>query len=474
MIETITFLPAMDLTKIKYMPDRYYIRLDGFDMENLNKFAQDATFSLQQAIYIHEYYHYLTNITTFFGAREFNVAFQDKVRLITRLTKKAGLDAFPIRTNTLECCKADIDYWESIDELIELDDIDSDFVQKCYDSCNKRIDILRYHKRRIPMSIQVGDATVRGVHLYYTFDVRGVKNAQSFSLSDGVIDEFLNASIDEFLFQHDLANNCDVLKNQPHFPYRTFDDLIRYFKVSDDLEAKYKIMIAYFALHSFNPIDCLVNTLLAIKKKGLDFFEQNPEQFLINLLKGNELSLYADLMKYEKSYVDECLQAGRKNLADTMTLIYEKQYKSYGLLNKDFFYFIRPFLVSNIDSEKGRQDFLNLFEDIRTALGEPLLVQDRQMYGADTDSYKNHLAFQIASYEIMDSLVVNKIAKRIPKRKAKYSYPVETDDCDKIGNLPEITPNNPLTETWHVALNDLGLYGLYIDYQKQHQCEECV
>lgn len=459
----------MDLTKIKYIPDRYYIRLDGFDMGNLNVFANDATFSLQQAIYIHEYYHYLTNVTTFFGAREFNVAFQDKVRLITRLTKKAGLDAFPINTNTLASCKSDIEYWKSIDELIELDDIDYNFMQKCHDNGSNRIDIIRYHKRHIPMAVQVGSETIRGAHLYYSFDVRGVKNAQSFRLSDGAIDEFLNASIDEFLFQHDLADNCDVLRSQPYFPYRAFDDIIRYFKVSDDMESKYKIIISYFALHAFNPIDCLVSTLLAIKQKGVKAFEQNPEQFLLDLLKGNELSLYANMLNYEKTYVDECLQAGRKNLADTMTLIYEKQYASYRLLRKDFFYFIRPFLVGDIESQHGRQEFLRLFNDIRTSLGEPILVQNRQMYGADTDTYKNHLAFQIASYEIIDSLTVNKIAKRIENRKLKYSYPVETTDCDKIGNLPEITPNNPLTETWHVALNDLGLYGLYIDYQKQQQ-----
>ena len=42
----------MNFQKIKYIADRYYINLDGFDLNNLNNFATDATFSMQQAIYI--------------------------------------------------------------------------------------------------------------------------------------------------------------------------------------------------------------------------------------------------------------------------------------------------------------------------------------------------------------------------------------------------------------------------------------
>lgn len=86
----------IDLDSIKYFQDKFFLRLNGFDLENLNTFADDATFSQQQAIYMHEYYHYLTNLTTFYGARQFNCRFQDRVRLITILLKKRGLDAFPL------------------------------------------------------------------------------------------------------------------------------------------------------------------------------------------------------------------------------------------------------------------------------------------------------------------------------------------------------------------------------------------
>lgn len=84
----------MDINKIKYYPDKFYICLDGFDLDNLDTFTNDVTFSQQQAIYLHEYYHYLTNITTFAGLREFNLVFQDKIRIITRISAKAAFHLY--------------------------------------------------------------------------------------------------------------------------------------------------------------------------------------------------------------------------------------------------------------------------------------------------------------------------------------------------------------------------------------------
>lgn len=37
----------MDFDKIIYMPDRYYINLDRFEVGNLNTILEDAMFSLQ-------------------------------------------------------------------------------------------------------------------------------------------------------------------------------------------------------------------------------------------------------------------------------------------------------------------------------------------------------------------------------------------------------------------------------------------
>lgn len=453
----------MDYDKIKYISDKYYIRLDGFDLNNLNVFAQDATFSKQQAIYIHEYYHYLTNVTTFFGVRQFNCAFQDKVRLITILLKKAGLDAFPITSNTRPDCAYEVEYWKSIDKILDLDNLDKNFGGKVEKSPNKSFSIIRYRQKKYNLSLNYQRIKVQGVHIYYSFDIKGVPFASNFNLSDGMIDEFMNRSIDEFLFQHNMADNCDVLRAQAFYPYQVYDELLHYFGM-DRVDSKLKIMVTYFCLHAFNPIDCMIQTLRVIRQKGFDKFEADPETFLLKLRKGNELNAYAAIVNGEKEYIDECLGHGRKNLADTMTLIYQKQYKAYGCLKDDFFYFIRPFLVENIDTEDGRKEFLRLFQNIRTELEEPILVQNKQMIDAGNDTYKNHLAMHIAIYEIFDSLTVNRIAKRIPDRKDKYEYPVATPDNDKLENLPDTTP---LTETWHVALNDLSLYKLYMDEKQK-------
>ncbi|WP_395626950.1 hypothetical protein [Daejeonella sp.] len=55
----------IDLTKIKYYPDRFYICLDGFDTDNLTTFITDLDIGQHQAVFIHEYYHFLTNMITF-------------------------------------------------------------------------------------------------------------------------------------------------------------------------------------------------------------------------------------------------------------------------------------------------------------------------------------------------------------------------------------------------------------------------
>ena len=45
-----------NINKIKYYPDRFYIGLDGFDLTKLFEVSPDYTLSLQQAIFIHEYF----------------------------------------------------------------------------------------------------------------------------------------------------------------------------------------------------------------------------------------------------------------------------------------------------------------------------------------------------------------------------------------------------------------------------------
>ena len=92
-------------------------------------------------------------------------------------------------------------------------------------------------------------------------------------------------------------------------------------------------------------------------------------------------------------------------------------------------------------------------------MDEPLILIDKQLNDSNSNTYKNHLAMLIAIYEIMDSLYENRIARRTERNKERFSYPVETKDDDLIENMPNTCP---LTHTWHVALNELGLYGEYL------------
>src|SRR5689334_12225650 len=128
------------MDNIKYYPDRFYVRLDDFDINNLTKFITDLQLGQQRAIFIHEYYHYLTNITTFPGIRQFNLNFCDRFRLVTILETLAGLKAFPLQNNIRPDCREHIHYWNSIKAILDEDDIDMNLVEEVQNSINKKFE----------------------------------------------------------------------------------------------------------------------------------------------------------------------------------------------------------------------------------------------------------------------------------------------------------------------------------------------
>ena len=88
---------------------------------------------------------------------------------------------------------------------------------------------------------------------------------------------------------------------------------------------------------------------------------------------------------------------------------------------------------------------------------EPLILQNKKLLNPQIDPIKDSLAVLLALYEISDCLYEHRIAKRIYHN--KYMNPIESQDSDLLTNIP-IQP--PITETWHVALNELGLISLYM------------
>ena len=458
----------MEKDCIKYIADRFYLILDGFHLQNLNSFVDDATFSQQQAIYLHEYYHYLTNLTTFEGLREFNIVFQDKIRIITRISSKRRLGAFPIKNNLYSDCKDDIDYWKEVDKISKSDDLDLNFVEELDKSIEKKFDIVAIHKINESLSCKIGTQIFSGARVSYkikTTQITTSKLTDEFILTIGVIDEFLCAAIDEYMFLNDLADNCEVIRNRSFYPYLLFDEFLEYYGLKDNTEPMHKILIAYCALHSVNPVSTFIELLENISNNNQSFY-RDPEQFLrdkhINYTKKEYFEKLEWILHYEFSFIEECQQQGRRNLRDTIVLLFRKSWQAYEHLKNDFFYFVRPFMIGNIKTGNGRKKLLALFKNIRAEMEEPLILQDHKLL--DSTPYANHLAMLVAIYEIMDSLYSNNLATRTCKRKNKYSFPVEGPEDDKIENMPDYPP---LTHTWHVALNELGLYGEYIKLKKK-------
>lgn len=452
----------MDLSKIKYYPDKFYLCLDGFDLKNLKSFDSDYSFNQQQSIYIHEYYHYLTNLTTYQGIRQFNINFQDRIRLLCILLSKVGIDAFPLNENKNTECKNELKYWKDIQNLIDSEDLDYYLAKITSETPSKSFRVSSISEYSEKMEVVVNGETYHGERFLKKVEIDGIPSLSSFKLSIGAIDEFLSASIDEFLFEHNMANNSEILNKRPFYPYRLFDEILKRFDLYG-MSNLSKILISYFALHSFNPVVCFIEVLESVKEVGLKTFEDSSIEFLSKLLKGNEINIYVEASNYVKYFADECHSQKRENLAKLMDLIKDKSDICSELMKKDYFYFVRPFLTKDIDSKQGREEFLKQFKAIKCKFEEPLILQNQIFVNADETPLKQHLAIALAIYEILKSIESNKIAQRSTNFKTKYSFPVGDDNSDKLESINGVFP---ITDTWQIALNEVSLYGVYLELKK--------
>lgn len=57
----------MSINNIKYFPDKFYIRFDDDVVDNLLHLDCNNQYGVELSVFIHEFYHYLANITTFLG-----------------------------------------------------------------------------------------------------------------------------------------------------------------------------------------------------------------------------------------------------------------------------------------------------------------------------------------------------------------------------------------------------------------------
>lgn len=445
--------------EVKYYPDKFYIRLDGCDLSKLFVTNEDFTLSKDQAVFIHEYYHYLTNLATFQGVRSFHAAFCDLFRLVTRLTYQKGLDAFPVEKNNLKDCACEIQYWNDLNEIFREDNVNKALSLETLNSPSKSFKITN-------ISIEYGNEFMvvsegvekRGRRELLKINVEGLLQTTSFYLPIGAIDEFLSSSIDEFLFEKGLSDKKDVFK-RPFYPYFAFDEILKYFNLK--FESREKIVIAYYAIHSKNPTVSLFKILSKLQKCGKDVFEKDPCNCLESF--SPILTQYDELIREIDRFIQEAQSQNRRLTCHLLSYFQDRFITAIALLKKDPLFFLRPFLIENLDDVRSRQEFWIDFIRIKTCFPEPLMIQGKEFVTTRPSEYGADLTIlALAIFEIMESLEKNKFAKRMPHYKDKYNYPNDADNSDEISTFTD----PPLKVYWHKALNELGLYQFYRDNVK--------
>ena len=452
-------MPENNLDKIKYYPDRFYICLDGFDTDNLTTFITDLNIGQQQAIFIHEYYHYLTNITTFPGIRQFHLNFCDRFRIITILTSKEGIGAYPINSNSYSSCQDDIKYWNEVSDIINEDDIDYNLVEETEQSQNKKFEIISVQQVNKPMEVIVNGEKINGARILIEIGIDGLVNVQSFNLTFGAIDEFLSSAIDEYLFENDLSDiDPSVLSQRPFYPYGVFDELLKHYEIHRP-SAFEKITLAYFALNSFNPPIKLIEILEKLKDGGYEKFQENPEDYLLSHF--SETPQYDNILKGINDFAIETSNQGRIHISQALKYYYDKFYTAQKLKEKDFFYFIRPFFQQDTNTLKGKQKFLLALSRILNQFTPPVILKDGAFKYVDKlTTFGESTMLILATYEIFESLKTEKIATRPQYLKSKYTFPDRNPDCD---NIDTFTPPPIKGIVFQLALNELNLFGVYLE-----------
>ena len=136
----------------------------------------------------------------------------------------------------------------------------------------------------------------------------------------GAIDEFLSSAIDEYLFENDLSDiDPSTLSKRPYYPYRIFDDLLKFYDVFRP-SAFEKIILAYYALNSFNPSVKLVEILEIVKRDGYEKFQENPEGYLMSQFL--EIPEYEHILNEINDFAIETSNQGRIHISQALKYYY--------------------------------------------------------------------------------------------------------------------------------------------------------
>lgn len=452
----------IDLNKIKYYPDRFYMCLDGFDTKNLTTFITDLDIGQHQSVFIHEYYHYLTNITTFVGVRQFHLNFCDRFRLVTIMSYNEGLDAFPIG-NSATRSQNEVQLWKSIEKILSDDDINYDLVIETEQMPRKKFDISSIKITHQPIDTTYAGTKLKGVRELVEIDISGLNTITSFTLTFGALDEFLSSSIDEYLFENDLSDiDHRTLGQRPFYPYRFFEELLRHYSIERPTAFE-KIILVYFALNSQNPPKKLIEILEKLRDGDYEKFQESPEMYLLQYL--DQTQQYDFLLNEVEKFSEETMKLGKIHISQAIRYYRDRFYVAQKFKESDFFYFIRPFFQKDENKLVEKQKFLLSFSRILNQFTPPVILEGGIFKYVDKlTTFGESTLLILATYEIFESLKNEKLAKRPAYLKAKYTYPDQNPDCDNV-----TTYSIPIRGiAFQLALNELSLFRLYIEDYKRN------
>lgn len=463
-INNLTIL--MPLSDSKYYPEKFYIKFDAENIDQLVKLDPNNKFSIELGVFIHEYYHYLNNISTFQGIRDFNLIFGDLIRIITILQRK-GLRAFPINQCYFEEFQYLKDYWKDAIDLYSNATNYREIEKKVTESMEKKIHIkdLQPEKKDLKVKISPG-RWIDGSQILQNLLVESADVPPfTIRLTNAEIDEFMCSAIDEFLFQTDSCDNQMILEHpgRTFYPYKFFDELLSHYNVdliSAGGDARHQIILAYKALHSPNPPVRILKLIKAVRGHERDFID-NPFDFLETSFPSN-FSKFEEVIDYLYKLISECEDQNRINLARATNLIYETAKDALSELKNDPYFFIRPLIENDLSTIEGRQNYLDFLKILLKRFDKFLQLKDGELKGAFSHPEKNHLAFIIIIHEILRGAENNKIIKREQKNRDIFELEGELD----YDNIEKFDSNFPLTNMWQIALNDLSFYKLYVEYNQ--------
>jgi hypothetical protein len=202
----------------------------------------------------------------------------------------------------------------------------------------------------------------------------------------------------------------------------------------------------------------MIEILSKLKDGGYEEFQNNPEKYLLSNF--SETPQYEQVLNQINDFANETFNQGRVHISQALKYYYDKFYTAQKLKEKDFFYFIRPFFVTDTDVLRQKQKFLLALSRIINLFSPPVILKDKVFKYVDKlTTFGEATMLILATYEIFESIKTEQIAKRPAKLKAKYTFPDLDPDCD---NFEKFVPPPIKGIVFQLALNELNLFGVYL------------